>query len=126
MSSMWTADPELTWYLSGPMSGLPDGNLPAFRETTARLRSLGLKIISPHELDETIEVVGVCWADYLRRDLAVLAGQCQGVIVMSGWTRSKGAQLEVHVARCLGMPVLSADNLEPLVSLETRREYAGR
>jgi hypothetical protein len=41
-------------YLSGPMTGLPDLNFPAFHAEAARLRALGYDVINPAELPEGI------------------------------------------------------------------------
>jgi hypothetical protein len=40
----------------------------------------------------------------LQRDLRALA-ECQGIILLPGWTKSKGAKFELHVALTLEMPV---------------------
>ena len=40
----------LTIYISGPISGLPDGNRPAFAEMAVTLRSKGWEVVNPHEL----------------------------------------------------------------------------
>ena len=34
-------------YLSGPMSGLPELNFPAFHAEAARLRALGFEVVNP-------------------------------------------------------------------------------
>lgn len=38
-----------TLYVSGPMTGLPNHNIPAFEYATARLRAAGYRVLSPHE-----------------------------------------------------------------------------
>jgi hypothetical protein len=112
-------------YLSGPMTGLPAFNFPAFHEAARFLRSQGHEVVSPAELDEADDVKPGMrpWAEYLRRDLAALLG-CEAVAVLPGWRDSKGASLEVHVASALGMPVLDARTLEPVT--ETVLEEAQR
>lgn len=99
----------MVYYLSGPMTGLPEHNFPAFREATAWLRRAGKTVVSPHELDEGEDFApgAMPWSYYLRRDLRQLT-LCNVVAVLDGWENSKGAQLEVHVARALGMPVVNA------------------
>lgn len=92
-------------YLSGPMSGLPDHNFPAFNEAETRLLTAGYDVVNP--ADKGI-IDGWEWADYLRHDIALLLG-CDGVAVLPGWRSSKGAQLEVHIARKLSMDVAYFD-----------------
>lgn len=88
-------------YLSGPMAGRPLHNFPAFETARLALRECGYRITCPAELGV---VDGWNWADYLRRDLRVLL-DCAAVAVLDGWRHSRGARLEVHVARELGLPV---------------------
>lgn len=89
-------------YVAGPMTGLPEFNLPAFAEATARLNAKGYEAINPGRRGGTIE--GYVWSDYLRLGLADLV-TCEGVALLDGWSGSKGARLEVHVADELGMRV---------------------
>jgi hypothetical protein len=96
-------------YIAGPMSGIDDYNIPTFAAVARRLRAeTNCEIISPHELDSMDGgiVDGKAtrtWADYLRRDLTVLA-RCNTIVTLPGWAGSRGARLEVHVMRELGCP----------------------
>lgn len=90
-----------TLYLCGPMSGLPDYNVPAFTHAAATLRYWGYTVINPAENGLPHDAP---WADHMRRDIAALA-QCRAVAVLPGTDRSRGAQLELHIATALGMPV---------------------
>ncbi|WP_085708324.1 MULTISPECIES: DUF4406 domain-containing protein [unclassified Pseudomonas] len=98
-------------YLAGPMSGFEDFNFPAFNKMAADLRARGYVVENPAEHGV---VDGVDWADYMAYDLTRL-GLCGQVAVLPGWENSKGARLEVHIARELGMPVVNAHDL---VSME--------
>lgn len=95
-------------YIAGPMTGLPDFNHPAFNAAAAALRAQGRTVINP--ADHGV-VTGAAWADYVRADLALLAG-CETIYLLPGWSRSRGAMLEHHVARALGMPIDFADGAE--------------
>lgn len=105
-------------YVAGPMTGYPEFNFPAFRAATERLRGLGYEVRSPHEADEaehggaapTVEEAKP-WAYYLKRDLAMLL-ECDAIAVLPGWSESRGARLEVHVAESLGMPLYNANEME--------------
>lgn len=103
-------------YLAGPMSGYPGHNFEAFRSAAAHLRrELGHDVISPVEMDEAggfdssqpdVQAGSTLWATFLARDVAIVAErETDGVVVLDGWEDSRGAALEVHVARELGKPV---------------------
>ena len=98
----WT-DTEDAVYLSGPMTGLPDFNRPAFHAAAAALREQGHVVINPAEVDLGPDAT---WVDYMRVHLAEIARRVTQVFVLPGWESSRGAQLEVHVARSLGLPVV--------------------
>lgn len=100
------------YYLSGPMTGYPEFNFPAFTAAAASLRELGLCVVSPHEIDSEH---GKPWDVYLRNDIRALV-DCTHVATLPGWELSRGAQLEVHIAQQLGMPVVPL-----LVALEADR-----
>jgi hypothetical protein len=92
-------------YVSGPMTGFPEHNLPAFAAAAKQLAAAGFDAVDPgiHGVDPAF-----AWTDYLRRDLVDLCG-CEAVALLPEWERSRGAQLEVHVARALEMPVKTLD-----------------
>ena len=92
-------------YLSGPMTGIPDHNYPAFEAARTRLKAMGHEVICPAEAGE---VEGWTWSDYLKRDL-VLLFDAEAVVVLPGWEHSRGAQLEVSVATQLGMVVFTPE-----------------
>ena len=96
-------------YLAGPMTGYDDYNFPLFNRTAASLRAEGFNVINPAEHGI---VEGAEWADYLRFDLAKIAG-CESIALLPGWEASKGARLEVHVAQALGMSVRCLDGATP-------------
>lgn len=99
-------------YLAGPMSGLPENNHPEFRAQTEYLRSHGFEVVNPAELDEAVGS-HLPWEWYMRRDIELLVG-CEGMAVLQGWSKSRGATLEVTIGRALSMPIFSAYTLEAL------------
>ena len=88
-------------YIAGPMTGLPEYNLPAFAEAAQKLENYGYDVTNPGRHGVNPDYT---WADYLRRGVAELL-QCNGVALLPGWQSSNGAQLETYVARALDMPV---------------------
>jgi hypothetical protein len=91
-------------YLSGPMTGYPDFNYPAFRKAASIFRMNGLEVFDPSECfdgDQTLSK-----ETYMREDItAVLKATL--VVTLDGWEQSSGARLEVEVAKAIGVPVKS-------------------
>ncbi len=89
-------------YLSGPMTGLPEHNYPAFHEAE--------KIVAEQFPDATIEnparnfdgEAGLPRDVYLREDLRNLA-KCDGIVMLEGWHVSGGARMEYLIACELGI-----------------------
>ena len=90
-------------YVAGPMSGLPDSNLPAFAAATEQLTEAGYVARNPGR--RGADHPEWAWADYIRRALPDLC-HCDAVALLDGWEASRGAQLEVYVAKKLGMLVM--------------------
>lgn len=82
------------------MTGYPEFNFPAFHEAKSRLKKLGFKVCSPADFGPE-----GTWEDCLKRDLRYVV-KCDAVVTLPGWRQSRGAKLEVHVAKALGMPVV--------------------
>lgn len=100
-------------YLAGPMTGFEDFNFPAFHKMAADLRGRGYVVENPAEHGV---VEGADWTDYMAYGLTRL-GLCAQVAVLPGWENSKGARLEVHIARELGMKVVNAHDLADTPSM---------
>ena len=57
------------WYLSGPMTGLPDNNQAAFAAVADAMRAVGFDVVNPGE----VKLAGnPTWLDFMRADLALL------------------------------------------------------
>ena len=94
-------------YIAGPMTGIPDLNFPLFHAAAARLRALGFDIVNPAEINTD---PSADWAACMRADIAQLV-TCDAIFVLDGWQCSRGASLEVHIAKALHMPVIAAAEL---------------
>lgn len=88
-------------YVSGPMTGFPELNYPAFDSAAKQLRALGYTVVSPHELNPQ---EGVEYADCLRVDIAALL-YCDAIALLPGHENSRGAKLERAVGEALGMKI---------------------
>lgn len=90
-------------YISGPMTGKPDFNFPAFNTVALSLRSIGFYVLNPADFGQN---PNVSWTECLKRDLMAMF-YADVVVTLPGHENSKGAQLETHVARALGIPVMT-------------------
>ncbi len=88
-------------YISGPMTGLPDLNFPAFYQAAAELRAQGHDVVNPAEFGEE---PGKTWSDYMRKDIKSLM-DCDTIHMLPGWRGSEGARVEHYLARKLGFTV---------------------
>jgi len=116
-------------YIAGPMSGVENFNFPLFFETEEKLKELGYEVINPahndgETLEEALAMAGTPdkpnnpWSYYMRRDLPNVLN-VDALCVLPNWRRSKGALLEVHIAKALGLPiyVLKDGELTPRVTV---------
>lgn len=105
-------------YIAGPMSGIHQFNFPAFHARAAIERAAGHEVINPAEInggaDELVECATMTeeelhghWLDCMRKDIAALI-TCDRIIMLDGWTKSRGASLEHHIARSLGLQVVES------------------
>lgn len=88
-------------YLSGPMTGLPALNFPAFHQAAKALREAGADVANPAEI-EALEP-GV-WESCMRADIKALC-DCDAIALLPGWEASRGAHLEVHIGHRLGLEI---------------------
>lgn len=89
-------------YISGPMSGIPYKNFPLFDWAALWLDHRGYSVLSPADIDRLDKRDD--WEECLRRDIIALM-DCTHVATLSGWRKSRGAKLEVSIAKALGMEV---------------------
>ncbi|OJX99513.1 MAG: hypothetical protein BGP07_03230 [Rhizobiales bacterium 63-22] len=91
-------------YLSGPMTGLPDYNYPAFHVAADYLRSAGHAVFNPAEwwrgpVDEF--PVRRAFARYAQ----FICLEADAVVMLPGWKNSKGACAELLLAINCGLGV---------------------
>lgn len=90
---------DLVYYVSGPMTGLPEYNYPTFEYATTRLRKLGLQVLSPHEIPPPSEKLqeNLLWEYYMRKCQKQME-VCQALVQLPGWPQSRGALQELQWA----------------------------
>ena len=102
-----------TYYLAGPMTGVPHFNYPLFVRAAAELRQThDLTVMSPVELDQmsgediaraamespdgdlSKTAIAETWGDFVSRDLKFVVDHCDSIVFLDGWQKSRGARLE--------------------------------
>lgn len=97
----------LRCYISGPMTGRPDLNFPAFHAAAAKLRAAGIDAVNPAEINPDPDKT---WEQCMRADIRELV-TCDAVALLPGWGDSRGALLEHLIAYRLGMRIATIDIL---------------
>lgn len=92
-------------YLCGPISNMPDFNRPAFNQAAQALRESGYDVFNPVENGIPPDAQ---WTEHMRADIKALM-DCRALAVLPGTAHSKGANLEIHNAKELGMPIASVN-----------------
>lgn len=97
-------------YVAGPMTGYPEFNYPAFLDAERQLREAGYGTLNPVDSEEFNPTPGQpqAWNWYMRHALRMVL-DADGIALLPGWERSRGATLEKHVAEKLAMPVQTLD-----------------
>lgn len=115
-------------YLAGPMTSIPHFNFPAFHAAEAALRAKGHHVLSPARFTE-----GDHGADFSSRyptgdhaaaardgfnprlawtwNMLAICQDADAVARLPGWEESKGTAVEIALARLLGLPVYTVEEL---------------
>lgn len=100
-------------YICGPITGYPDGNKAEFNEASERINAaIGFTAVNPHTIcagivegksDEELKSKQL-WKECMVADIKVLV-DCDLLVTLPGCKTSKGAQVEIELAKGLGIPV---------------------
>jgi len=93
-------------YIAGPMSGRIGANEEVFWAAEKELRNNGWRVINPR--NNFLGHIDLPREHYMRIDLTHVL-QADAVYMLRGWETSRGAKLELAVARQLGLDVLFED-----------------
>ena len=93
-----------TVYLSGPMTGLPDYNRAAFNLRADAFRAAGYTVNNPAEISQE-HGLSHPYGFYFKRALKMLL-ESDVVYIFGDITESKGALMELDVAKMAEMPVV--------------------
>ena len=113
-------------YLSGPITGKPNLNIEEFEKYEQKFKNLNYIVVNPHKLftkDEIdsieykLEQKEITFEEYhaylMRRDIKEMMS-CDFVGLLNGYENSKGANIEVYIARNINMPIIDAVTLKKL------------
>ncbi len=117
-----------TYYLAGPMSGYPEYNFPAFEKAADVLRKRRVNGYAIYDVLSPVDITRALWkerynrefnpmkdkaewgdpivAEMLKRDLAAVF-EADGIVLLPGWEQSKGANIELAVAKQVGKMILT-------------------
>lgn len=88
-------------YIAGPMTGISEFNFPAFNNKQRELEAYGYVVLNPAAFHTHTDAT---WEFYLRYAIQRLA-EAQEIYMLPGWSQSRGASLEHHFAKALGMRI---------------------
>lgn len=91
----------MKFYISGAITNVPDYK-EKFNAAEEQLQGLGLETVNPARLDLGNTAT---WEDYMKQDVKLLA-DCDGIFMIKGWRRSKGARLERYLAKKLNLIIM--------------------
>lgn len=102
-------------YISGKITGVENLNAERFERAEHLMLSKGYRPINPLKLPHVMGHATRKWSDYMREDIKAMM-DCSAVAVLGDWIDSKGAMLEVNIAREIGIELwfLSNDESEIL------------
>lgn len=91
-------------YVIGPVTGLEDRNRAAFEDAAEALESVGFDAYIPHWFVPE----DASWRKAMKLSVESLV-KCDGVAMLEGSGKSKGARAEADLASGIGMPVKSVE-----------------
>lgn len=101
-------------YLSGPMTGYPQYNFPAFDYAAAKLRAEGHEVFSPADNDRVRGLTGDTTIPFppgvtarvlFKDDTSYICDHAEKVALLAGWEKSRGARAEVALAEAIQIQV---------------------
>lgn len=100
-------EPKKRVYICGPISGLPNLNRDAFIAMERVLIELGYDAVNPHNtcaniFRELYPNDKEHWKACMKADIAQLMSS-DYILLLPGWDMSKGAKIEIALARELGI-----------------------
>lgn len=86
-------------YIAGPVTGIPEGNRPLFKQAQSWFEERGAIVLNPTMLPDGLPT----HQSYMNICLPMLR-EADSIVMLPGWRESKGAMMEYHDAVRIGMP----------------------
>ena len=101
-------------YISGPMRGISELNYPEFNRVDDILVKMGYEIKNPAKAFDGKGggAEGVSFEECMRQDIKDIL-ECDGMVMLDGWEKSEGANIEVKVAIGLGLKFYKLKDIGP-------------
>jgi len=101
-------------YISGPYSAYDDNgiseNIEIAGAIAQQLWDEGFSVICPHTNTAHFSHDKTSYSDYVEGDLVILA-RCDGIVMIDGWEKSKGAIIEKERAELLNIPIFDLNSV---------------
>ena len=89
-------------YISGPITGMKNLNRESFTKAEELFSGIcGVHTVNPFNIQSNDK----SWCGYMKADIAELI-QCDYIAMLPGWWHSKGAVVEILLAKILGIKIL--------------------
>lgn len=89
-------------YISGKITGI-EAEAPALFSVAAnQLKQQGYKVVNPMLLSHNHDK---SWESYMKEDIKAMC-DCDSIYMLKNWEHSKGALVELNLARVLGLKII--------------------
>lgn len=89
-------------YISGRITGIEDFAPELFEKAAQKLKEDGFEPVNPMALNHNHDK---SWHSYMREDIKALC-DCEFIYMLNNYTESKGAKIELEIAKHLGIAVI--------------------
>lgn len=89
-------------YISGKITGI-EAEAPAlFSAVENQLKQQGYEVVNPMLLSHNHDK---SWESYMKEDIKAMC-DCDSIFMLKNWAHSKGASVELNLARVLGLKII--------------------